>query len=42
MIGLVKDHVTICCTAVGGGYGGEGGAWGGGWDDREEERISGY
>ena len=22
---LVLDHVTICCTTVGGGYGGEGG-----------------
>ena len=35
LIGLVLDHMTICCTAVGGGYRGEGVGWGGGGDGGE-------
>ena len=32
--------MTICWTAVGGGYGGEGGGLGGGGDGGEEEWVN--
>ena len=34
-------HLTICCTAVGGGFGGEGEGWRGGGDGEEWEWVIG-